>query len=413
MANNKMNNKQSLSFSIPNEFYFEYEIETQMLRIFINNFMKKKYKLIDFVSKFIYFKDRISFLDFFMKSSTSIKKFRIIEESLSWYEIRFSFISESYLKGYMFTIDKQDGTEIEKDKLKFLSQIQEYMLSLISNRENTCIFDKLALLFEAEQVFVAKYLSKLTIKYTSALKNTCSITQKELLFLEQTYLKKSFVPKKYSDIKEIPQVSSFISFPICDNEKNILGFLGVVNAKNTFILKNDINFLNDAISHGIENLFLYQELEFRESFDALTGVKNRNAYESYLKTKNKDLKTLGLIVVDINGLKHHNDTSGHKAGDELIQKVAKSLSCVFQPENVYRFGGDEFVVICENIEEENLKQKINSFYTCLDNTHVSLGYVFQSQDINIPKMQEEADQLMYRDKKQFYINNPMLKQRKY
>lgn len=57
------------------------------------------------------------------------------------------------------------------------------------------------------------------------------------------------------------------------------------------------------------------------------------------------------MLIDLNGLKKVNDEYGHEAGDFLIQKVAKNISKVFYG-NIYRIGGDEFVVISTEIKEK-------------------------------------------------------------
>lgn len=79
--------------------------------------------------------------------------------------------------------------------------------------------------------------------------------------------------------------------------------------------------------------------------DALTGVKNRAWYENYEKSLGT---TFTMISMDLNSLKHVNDTMGHDKGDLLIKRFANVLVETFKTNaNVVRFGGDEFLVVLE------------------------------------------------------------------
>ncbi len=65
------------------------------------------------------------------------------------------------------------------------------------------------------------------------------------------------------------------------------------------------------------------------------------------------LSEFGLVVCDVNGLKHVNDTKGHKAGDEYIRQACRMACDIFSHSPVYRIGGDEFTVILTDRDYEN------------------------------------------------------------
>jgi len=89
--------------------------------------------------------------------------------------------------------------------------------------------------------------------------------------------------------------------------------------------------------------------EYFANFDHLTGLLTR--YNLYENIKTKDPKDYDVYFIDLNKFKYINDTFGHSIGDEILIEVSKRLLQVFGPHNVYRYGGDEFLVILRNGEK--------------------------------------------------------------
>lgn len=89
--------------------------------------------------------------------------------------------------------------------------------------------------------------------------------------------------------------------------------------------------------------------EYFANYDHLTGLLTRyNLYE-IIKTKNP--KNYDVYFIDLNKFKYVNDTFGHSIGDEILIEVSKRLIDVFGKHNVYRYGGDEFLVILQNSDK--------------------------------------------------------------
>lgn len=99
--------------------------------------------------------------------------------------------------------------------------------------------------------------------------------------------------------------------------------------------------------------------------DSLTGVKNRAAYSEAVNEMEKQMccacPEYGVLVADINDLKHINDTFGHDAGNQLITHAAKTLSETFRFSPIFRIGGDEFLVILTGSDLEQYRQRIKQF----------------------------------------------------
>ena len=92
-----------------------------------------------------------------------------------------------------------------------------------------------------------------------------------------------------------------------------------------------------------------QTSNYSSNYDALTGAKNRNALLTAVEELTGGTKSVGVVFVDVNGLKKINDAQGHAAGDEVLRLVARHLSTEYGAGNVYREGGDEFVAILPGI----------------------------------------------------------------
>ncbi len=143
---------------------------------------------------------------------------------------------------------------------------------------------------------------------------------------------------------------------------------------------------------------IYSDLSER---DVLTQLKNRRAYEKALLNLSSD-GDAGIVFCDVNSLKYVNDTEGHEAGDRLIRRFADILKSFFANADICRIGGDEFVVILENIGP-GFKEKMAEFERIMkENGRIaSFGYASGSV-FEIKKIVEAAEQMMYESKKQYY-----------
>ncbi len=100
-----------------------------------------------------------------------------------------------------------------------------------------------------------------------------------------------------------------------------------------------------------ESARLRGELEYRATFDELTGCLNRSAILGVVESEvAEDKENFGVIFVDLDGFKKVNDTHGHVAGDELLRTIGKRLRSILKEgDTVGRIGGDEFLVVCKDL----------------------------------------------------------------
>ena len=148
-------------------------------------------------------------------------------------------------------------------------------------------------------------------------------------------------------------------------------------------------------------LFLYKE---NISIDTLTGLFNRDTYYRDLPKMQGTVN--GTINFDINGLKYLNDNYGHFEGDKAIATIAKTI---LQAEGkgmyAYRLGGDEFLILANNVTEESLMQTIQKFKENLAKTpyYCSVGYAYSPDNSqSIDDLIRLAEEKMYLEKNEFY-----------
>ena len=138
--------------------------------------------------------------------------------------------------------------------------------------------------------------------------------------------------------------------------------------------------------------------------DELTSLYNRNKYIKIVNSyRHQPIEKAGAIYLDLNGLKAINDKKGHEAGDAMICAAARTI-CEVYPENTYRIGGDEFVVLVSNVEKAEFEENIHILRDKLkkQNISISIGALWQERCENLDELLKEADQRMYKEKSLYY-----------
>lgn len=147
-----------------------------------------------------------------------------------------------------------------------------------------------------------------------------------------------------------------------------------------------------------------KEIEFFANHDILTGLYNRNYFEIYNKTLHSK-SDVGVLICDVDGLKLINDAFGHIEGDQLLVSLSKTLVSVAGENNVFRIGGDEFVLILRNATEDlmldmerEIKYEISRFRLHSVGFDASIGYSFIEEGKSFEEAFRIAENLMYRRK---------------
>ncbi|WP_397449836.1 diguanylate cyclase domain-containing protein [Pseudomonas sp. NA-150] len=116
-----------------------------------------------------------------------------------------------------------------------------------------------------------------------------------------------------------------------------------------------LQFVSTQVAAAIERKQLQARLQYMAQYDQLTHLPNRGLFHDRLQTAlaraRREQGQFALLYLDMDKFKQVNDTLGHAVGDLLLQEVAKRLKhCVREVDTVARIGGDEFLVLLENIQ---------------------------------------------------------------
>lgn len=199
------------------------------------------------------------------------------------------------------------------------------------------------------------------------------------------------------------KIQSIIVVPFMDNKK-IKGVFAVDNPKQNYYQKDFLESLCFFIKTAMEREKEKTKLKNLSYVDSLTYAQNRNHFNEYIEqNRNKELHSLGVIYLDLNGLKEINDKMGHIAGDTLIITASYALQEIFL-DNSYRVGGDEFVVIEQDVSELLFFDQYAKLLKRMKELEISVatGCVWKETCSNLSETLQEADQKMYEDKKRYY-----------
>ncbi|MBO7515057.1 MAG: GGDEF domain-containing protein, partial [Lachnospiraceae bacterium] len=156
-------------------------------------------------------------------------------------------------------------------------------------------------------------------------------------------------------------VRSLVLFPLKSGDE-LLGYIWATNfeTENADHIKETLELATYFITSELSNDLLLKRLKILSSVDMLTGVMNRNEMNNRIDrivAGEDELRDLGIVFADLNGLKRVNDDKGHISGDQLLKQAAAVLQEVFPEGSIFRAGGDEFMVIVPDTTEEILNEK--------------------------------------------------------
>ena len=170
--------------------------------------------------------------------------------------------------------------------------------------------------------------------------------------------------------------------------------------------------IDEQIKREREQAYALRKAKELANRDALTGVKSKFAFVEAEEELNRGIEEgtavpFAVAVCDVNDLKHMNDTRGHAAGDDLIRRASRGICRIFSHSPVYRYGGDEFVIIMRGQDYQN-REELLHMLACENEAHTEEGDVIVAcgaseyvpgQDKRVSDVFSRADAAMYENKK--------------
>ncbi len=205
---------------------------------------------------------------------------------------------------------------------------------------------------------------------------------------------------------------SIMVMPISNCKGEFIGVFQAINKldEGGFDLEEDTRKL--SLAAFICGIALESDTFLEDSLhDKLTKLKNRiafhNDYARFKAEAEKSGEKKALFICDIDFFKKINDVNGHNAGDEALRHVSSTLAGSIRPtDGVYRWGGEEFIVILSNAElkdaadaAEAIRQKIMNSVCMFEQTEIKMTMSFGCTEIDFSLSAEDniksADEKLY------------------
>lgn len=205
------------------------------------------------------------------------------------------------------------------------------------------------------------------------------------------------------------EITSLIAAPIFLDNK-LAGYIGIDNydsekiKNSSYLLLSMSIFLSYAIRHR-NHVDILHRLSYH---DLLTNALNRNAFMDVLSQfRPGQYASAGIIYIDINGMKEINDFYGHHQGDKILITTVVKVFNLFKPDELFRIGGDEFVIITYDLTETDFYEKFNLLRNIFcEKTNlpfsIATGSCWVKSPSDLNSLLQQADSAMYADKKKFY-----------
>ena len=181
--------------------------------------------------------------------------------------------------------------------------------------------------------------------------------------------------------------------------------------------QDEIGHLSRVLAESAERIVALQDdLRRAAAIDPLTHLNNRRGFlpiaEHQLRIAERTREPVALVFVDVDGLKHVNDTLGHAVGDTLIAEAAVVLRTTFRASDLpARMGGDEFCILLRGDSATSAERAVERLQAAVADANQQGGRAFElslsvgiarfdpDHPVSIDRLIEEADGLMYSNKR--------------
>lgn len=174
----------------------------------------------------------------------------------------------------------------------------------------------------------------------------------------------------------------------------------------------------DDFFYGRTRIWIFTDItDIKYShLDSLTGLRNRNSFESHFPNiahHASDELMIGIALFDIDHFKLFNDTYGHAAGDEVLRKIGEIICAHMQRSSDagYRVGGEEFFIKTSGRDREDMLKLIDSIRTAVESlaipheanppynrVTISCGFGIAAEPLDSEAIYREVDNALYQSK---------------
>jgi len=198
-----------------------------------------------------------------------------------------------------------------------------------------------------------------------------------------------------------------------------LGLQALHEGAQDYLIKGQLDpqLLSRALRYAIERHRMQVALQSESLMDELTRLYNRRGFMAlagtHIKSAERTQTSFSVVFIDLDGMKHINDTLGHLEGDRALVEAASLLSrSTRQSDILARFGGDEFVLLITTTEKnaaDSIRRRLQEQLDACNaqpgrryRLSFSTGVVTAGVDrsVSLEELMAEADALMYRQKQQ-------------
>lgn len=318
-------------------------------------------------------------------------------DSISLYETGYGYLTDSsfnvvHSKNSLRSSDKTSSTSYSSEEDTALDTEKVYSYEMNGKKMQTALrpLDNgmyLAVAAPASEIDRSKNLLILHILLCAA------VISLIFIFISSGIVKTIIRPLKELDSAAKKFAEGDFEVSLTSKSKDEVGTLTVSFKEMADRLKRQMNYIN-SLAYT----------------DSLTGINNNTAYLRDVAALRLEIESgtadFAVAVIDVNGLKHINDTLGHAKGNELIIAAANTASEVFGHEHTYRIGGDEFAVLLKNTGGEEFRILAEKFvdtikdYKCSVHVSAAIGTAVydKNSDESYESVFRRADENMYKTK---------------
>ncbi|UQZ23164.1 GGDEF domain-containing protein [Eubacterium limosum] len=243
-----------------------------------------------------------------------------------------------------------------------------------------------------------------------------AFVEQECIVVDDCESLKVIAPLEY-EVLSFQNIERLVAVPL-ERDGELYACIGVDNPPPE-LMQNAVSILQTLryfLMLAIRRTEDEAELTKLSYYDTLTSFYNRNRYTQDLEVFSDYEDSVGIVFLDMNGLKMVNDQYGHGKGDRLLVECARCIREGFGESNFYRVGGDEFVVIALGDTEAAFFDKVKKLRAYFDHSsHIStaIGAYWTPCGSGIDEAVTAADERMYSDKQVFYHDHHTSKRYRY